>query len=188
MLFTFDVVDVEADDVGPWWVWLVMGILWVLVSFVILTLDFDTVWAVAILAGLTFLFGGISEIAVGRQAPGWRWLYYLMGAISIGAGIAAFVWPGATYVVLAAIFGWYLLFLGIFDIVNAFMLRGAELWWVELLVGIALVLFGFWAVSYPGRSLVLLAVWVGAAALGRGIVDIFMAFRVKGARDRLAVA
>jgi uncharacterized membrane protein HdeD (DUF308 family) len=111
-----------------------------------------------------------------------------MGAISIGAGIAAFVWPGATYVVLAAIFGWYLLFLGIFDIVNAFMLRGAELWWVELLVGIALVLFGFWAVSYPGRSLVLLAVWVGAAALGRGIVDIFMAFRVKGARDRLAVA
>ena len=187
-MMSFDVIEVESDDVGPWWLFLLLGIVWLLVAFVILSLDFDTVWAVAVLAGITFIFGGISEIGMGTRAPGWRWLFYLMGVIGIVAGIVAFVWPQATYIVLAAILGWYLLFRGIFDIVTSLMTRHQEMWWLELLVGIAEVLIGFWAVSYPGNSLILLALWVGASALARGIVSIFLAFRIKGARDRLQVA
>lgn len=49
-----------------------------------------------------------------------------------------------------------------------------------LVVGIAEVLIGFWAAEYPGRSIALLIVWVGASALARGIGEIFLAFRLHG--------
>jgi uncharacterized membrane protein HdeD (DUF308 family) len=185
-MMTTAAVEVDADEVGPWWMFLATGILWLILSFIILSLDFDTVWAIAILAGMVFIFGGITEIAMGTQAPGWRWLYYLMGVIGILAGIVAFVWPGQTFIVLAAILGWYLLFRGLFDIVNSFVNHGADFWWLELIVGIAEVLVGFWAVGYPGNSAVLLALWVGVGALARGITSTFLAFRVKAVQDRRA--
>ena len=187
-MLSFATVELDADDLGPWWLFLVTGILWLIFSFVILSFNWATVWSVAVLAGLVFFMGGITEIAVGTRAPGWRWLYYLMGLVGIVAGIIALVWPGETYLVLGAILGWYLLFRGVFDIVNSLSGRTVETWWLELIVGLAQILIGFWAIGYPGRSAVLLAIWVGAAALARGITSIFLAFRVKGARDRLAAA
>ena len=187
-VMSFQVVEVDAEDVGPWWMFLIMGILWLIFAFVILSFNWVTVWSVAILAGLVFISGGISEIIMGRRAPGWRWLFYLMGVLGIIAGIIAFVWPGETYLVLGAILGWYLLFRGTFDVVNSLTGRAIETWWLELIVGIAEILVGFWAIGYPGRSAVLLALWVAVTALGRGIVSIFLAFRVKGGQDRLAAA
>jgi uncharacterized membrane protein HdeD (DUF308 family) len=183
-MMSFKVVDVDAEDLAPWWLFLVTGIAWLIFAFVILSFSWVTVWSVAVLAGIVFIAGGITELMIGRRAPGWRWLYYLMGIIGIIAGVIAFVWPGQTYLVLAAILGWYLLFRGIFDIVNSLMHTHMDMWWLELLVGIAELLIGFWAVGYTGRSAALLALWVAASALARGIIDIFLAFRVKGAKDR----
>jgi hypothetical protein len=184
-MLSFRVVEMDADDLAPWWLFLLTGIAWLIFAFVILSFSWTTVWSVAILAGIVFIAGGITEIMVGRRAPGWRWLYYLMGALGIIAGLIAFMWPGETFLVLGAILGWYLLFRGVFDIVNSLIVRGAEHWWLELLVGIAEVLIGFWAIGYVGRSAVLLALWVAASALARGIVSIFIAFRVKGVQDHL---
>ena len=48
-----------------------------------------------------------------------------------------------------------------------------------MIVGIVEVLVGFWAIGYSGRSIALLVVWVGAAALARGITDLFLAFQLK---------
>ena len=184
-MISFQAVEVDADDLAPWWFFLVTGIAWLILAFVILSFSWTTVWSVAILAGIVFIAGGITEIMVGRRAPGWRWLFYLMGVLGIIAGIFAFVWPGQTYLVLGAILGWYLLFRGTFDIVNSLAGRGSDMWWLELLVGIAEVLIGFWAIGYAGRSAVLLALWVAASALARGIVSIFFAFRLKGVQDQL---
>jgi uncharacterized membrane protein HdeD (DUF308 family) len=72
--------------------------------------------------------------------------------------------------------------------VNSLAAGRTEGWWLELLVGIAEILIGFWAIGYPGRSATLLLLWVGAAALARGIISIFLAFRVRGAMERLTVA
>jgi uncharacterized membrane protein HdeD (DUF308 family) len=187
-MFSFQTTELDADDLGPWWLFLVTGIAWLIVSFVILSFTWETVWSIAILAGIVFIAGGITEIMIGRKAPGWRWLYYLMGILGIIAGVIAFAWPGQTYLVLGALFGWYLLFRGVFDIVNSLAFRRTDMWWLELIVGIAEVLIGFWAAGYPGRSAVLLAFWVGFSALARGIMSIFLAFKVKTAQDRLTPA
>jgi uncharacterized membrane protein HdeD (DUF308 family) len=187
-MFSLDMVALDADDLAPWWLFLVSGILWLIFSFVILSFNWVSVWSIAILAAVVFFTGGITEIAVGRRAPGWRWLYYVMGVIGIIAGLVALIWPGETFTVLAAILGWYLLFRGMFDVVNSLAAGRTEGWWLELLVGIAEILIGFWAIGYPGRSATLLLLWVGAAALARGIISIFLAFRVRGAMERLTVA
>ena len=175
---------VETERVGrlayPWWLLLVLGVVWLIFGFMILTFDFGTVLAIAYFAGVVFIASGISELFITFMVPGWRWLHLLFAVLAIGAGIMAFVWPGKTFLVLAAILAWYLLFDGTFKIIASFLDRhDYDLWWLTLIVGIAEVGIAFWAISYPGRSLVLLVLWVGAAAIMRGVGDIFLAFRVK---------
>lgn len=178
---TTESVD-EADVVvGPWWLHLVIGIAWIFFAFLLLSFDMATVWGVAVFAGIALLSGGVFELMVASTVRSWRWVHILLGVAAIAAGIMALVWPGTTFLVLAAIIGWYLMFNGVLDIVVAFMARDeVDLWWLTLLVGIAQVLIGFWAVGYAERSIVLLVVWVAAAALGRGLSSIFLAFGLHG--------
>jgi uncharacterized membrane protein HdeD (DUF308 family) len=164
----------------PWWLLLILGIAWVIIGFLVLSFNFTTIAAIAYFAGFTFIAIGISEIVLAFIVPGWRWLRIIYGLLAIGAGVIALAWPGKTFLVLAGILAWYLLFAGIFRIIAAFFDRGEfDLWWLWLIVGLLEVGVAFWAIGYPGRSLTLLIVWVGAAALSAGISNIFLAFRLK---------
>jgi uncharacterized membrane protein HdeD (DUF308 family) len=42
-------------------------------------------------------------------------------------------------------------------------------WWLQLFLGIAQILIGFWAAGDFGHKTILLVVWVGPLALTRGI-------------------
>lgn len=186
-------LDGVADELyeasSRWWMFLISGIAWILFAFVILTWELTTVWAIAVFAGITFIAGGVVELATAGVVPSWRWVHVLIGVISIIAGIVAFVWPGQTFLVLAAILAWYLLFAGTIDVVVSFMARHvSELWWLGLIVGIAQVLIGFWAIGYADRSVVLLVVWVAATALARGLSGLFLAFSLHGAAKRIPAA
>jgi uncharacterized membrane protein HdeD (DUF308 family) len=175
------------------WGWfLAAGIAWIVFAFFLLSFNYRTVWAIAVFFGIGFIVGGIMEFAVAAVAPGWKWLYVLIGIVSIVAGVIALMWPGETFLVLSAIAGWLLLFYGIIDIVFAFSTRHLEgLWWMQLISGIIMVLLGFWAISPDNetvatyRGAVLLVVWIGVAALFRGISDIIVGFRLRSAHKEL---
>ena len=175
------------------WGWfLAAGIAWIVFAFFVLSFNYRTVWAVAVFFGIGFIIGGVMELAVASVAPGWKWLYILIGVVSIIAGVIALIWPGQTFLVLAAIVGWLLLFYGIIDIIFAFSTRHLEgLWWMQLISGIIMVLLGFWAISPDEstvstyRGAVLLVVWIGVAALFRGISDIIVGFRLRSAHRDL---
>jgi uncharacterized membrane protein HdeD (DUF308 family) len=177
----------DMQTVTRGWGWfLAAGIAWIVFAFFILSFNYRTVWAIAVFFGIAFIIGGLMEFAVAAVAPGWKWLYALIGAVSIIAGLIALMWPGETFLVLSAIVGWLLLFYGIIDIVFAFSTRHLEgLWWMQLVSGIIFVLLGFWAISPDSvtvstyRGSVLLAVWIGVAALFRGISDIIVGFRLR---------
>jgi uncharacterized membrane protein HdeD (DUF308 family) len=92
---------------------------------------------------------------------------------------------------VAAILSFFLLFKGGFDVFTALMLRKeVDIWWVPFLVGVAEILVAFWAAGNFGREAVLLVVWVGVAALARGVTEIVFAFRLRefGRRDALGPA
>jgi uncharacterized membrane protein HdeD (DUF308 family) len=177
---------------GNWGWFLAAGIAWIVFAFILLSFNYRTVWAIALFFGIAFIMGGIMEFAVASVAPSWKWLYVLIGIGSIVAGVIALVWPGQTFLVLSAIAGWLLLFYGIIDIVFAFSTRRLEgLWWMQLISGIIMVLLGFWAISPDDatvstyRGAVLLVVWIGVAALFRGISDIIVGFRLRSAHRHL---
>jgi uncharacterized membrane protein HdeD (DUF308 family) len=183
------------DTIGPaerqeildaskgWWLYLLTGVLWIIFAFVVLSFDdFDTVWAVAVFFGVAFIVGGVLELMLAARVPSWRWLHILFGLIAIVAGVLALIWPGQTFLVMAAIVAWYVLFAGIIDIVMSLAARDEnDLWWLQLILGIAEVFIGFWAIGYAGRSITLLVVWVGATALFRGISSIFLGFGLHSA-------
>jgi uncharacterized membrane protein HdeD (DUF308 family) len=170
-----------------WWLYLLTGVLWLWVTLIILSLDLDSVYAVAILFGFVAIGAGINEFfAVGASTTGWQIAHAILGVLFVAAGIVAFFRPQGTFVALAAIVAWVLLFKGIFDIVLALVTNPAHLWWVGLIVGIIEILVAFWAAGYFRGSAIVLVAWVAALTLMRGITEITMAFRLRQFKKAVA--
>jgi uncharacterized membrane protein HdeD (DUF308 family) len=183
------VEEVELAETASrfWWLYLITGVLWLWVTLIILSLDIDTVYAVAILFGFVAIGAGISEfLMIGASTTGWKIAHGVLGVIFVAAGIVAFFRPQGTFVALAAIVAWVLLFKGIFDIVLALISHPAHLWWVGLVVGIIELLLAFWAAGYFRGSAIILVAWVAAMTLLRGITEIVMAFRLRKLKKALA--
>jgi uncharacterized membrane protein HdeD (DUF308 family) len=170
-----------------WWVPLLLGILWLIYAFIVLSFTYKTVWAVVVFAAVAFIFTGIGEFVLATILESWHWLHALAGVLCIAAGILALVWPGQTFLVMAAIIGWFLLFRGTFNIVESLFIKDyVEQWWLMLITGILQVGIALWAVGYAGRSIAVLVVWVGAWALTEGIMNIWAAFRIRSVNRQAA--
>ena len=184
---TMEETELAESASRLWWLYLITGVLWLWVTLIILSLDLDTVYAIAILFGFVAIGAGISEfLAIGASTTGWQIAHGILGVIFVAAGIVAFFRPQGTFVALAAIVAWVLLFKGIFDIVLALMSHPAHLWWVGLVVGIIEILIAFWAAGYFRGSAIVLVAWVAALTLMRGITEIVMAFRLRRLRKTIA--
>jgi uncharacterized membrane protein HdeD (DUF308 family) len=165
----------------PWWLMLITGIAWILVSAILLRFDYTSVSSISILFGIVALFAGAAEVGVLFLAAGWwKLLHAVLAVVYIVAGIVAFIHPGDTFLALAAVFSFFLVFAGTFDIVIAISTRHEiEVWWLQLIGGIVELALGFWAAGYYGRSATLLVAWVAAFAIIRGVRDVVLAFRVR---------
>jgi uncharacterized membrane protein HdeD (DUF308 family) len=163
-----------------WWIPLISGSLWVIFALILFRFDYTTVSAVSILVGCVCLAGALFAAIGAFAAHGW-WRVANIGLAVVFAiiGVLAFVHPGDTFEALASIFAFYLFLRGIFDIVVAILVRGAELWWIGLISGTVQILLAFWAAGDFGHKAFLLVVWVGASALAHGIVQIVTAFRLR---------
>jgi uncharacterized membrane protein HdeD (DUF308 family) len=164
----------------PWWLLLITGIAWTIVGVSLLRFDYTTVTAISVLFGIVAISAGILEIGLTLMAEGWwKLLYAILAVAFIASGVIAFIHPGDTFVALAAVISFFLIFAGTFDIISAISARKAiEVWWLQLIGGIIEIALGFWAAGYYGRSAVLLVAWVAAFAVVRGVRDIVIAFRI----------
>jgi uncharacterized membrane protein HdeD (DUF308 family) len=176
-----DIEDLDPGGARYWWLFLVTGSLWILFSLLIFRFNIDTVTGIGIAIGAVCIAAGVNELlTVGASSGGWKVVRGVLGVLFVLIGIVALVYPNRTFVEVAAIFSFFLVLKGGFDIVSALVVRReVDLWWVPLLVGVAEVLLGFWAAGNFGREAVLLVVWVGAAALARGVMEIVLAIRLR---------
>src|SRR5262249_55623925 len=170
-----------ARALPPWWLLLITGIGWMLLGLILLRFDYTSVHAISILFGIVAIVAGVLEIGVLILARGWwKVLHAVLVVVFIAAGIVAFIHPGNTFLALAAVFSFFLVFAGTFDIIVSISARHEiEVWWLQLVGGIIEVALGFWAAGYYGRSSTLLIAWVAAFAIIRGVRDIVLAFRVR---------
>jgi uncharacterized membrane protein HdeD (DUF308 family) len=178
-----------------WWVFLVSGILWLLIAWLVLRLNASSITTVGVLLGVVFLLAAINEVGVAALSPGgWKvWHYILAGIFFLGA-LYGFIRPINTFFALASMLGLILVLYGAFEIVQAIASRSVNpYWWLGLITGIMLVLLAFWVsgsdrVYTLGRRTYLILFWVGFMALFRGFSQIFLAFTVRRAGDEAATA
>jgi uncharacterized membrane protein HdeD (DUF308 family) len=165
----------------PWWLLLVTGIAWAIVGLILLRFNYTSVHAISLLFGIVAIAAGVIEVAMIFIAAGWwKLLNGVLAFAFIAAGVVALIHPGNTFAALAAVFSFFLVIAGTFDIIQSIAARHEiEVWWLQLVGGIIEVVLGFWAAGYYGRSAVLLIAWVAAFALIRGVRDIVLAFRVR---------
>ena len=175
-----------------WWVFLVAGIAWLLVAWVVLRLNIQSITTVGVLLGVVFLFAGINEIGVGAiTSGGWKAWHYIMAAIFFLGALWGFAEPVDSFFALASVLGLILIFYGTFEIVRSFALRGMPFWWVGLVSGILLILLAFWVsgsnrVYNLSRSSYLILFWVGFMAIFKGITQIMLAFGIRHAGREVA--
>lgn len=109
----------------------------------------------------------------------WRSLA-VRGAVSVLFGILAALWPGLTLMWLIVMFAAYAIIGGLISVTTAVQNRkGAEGWWLVLLLGLVGIGAGVIAIMIPDLTALVLVLVIGATALATGILDIAMAIRLR---------
>jgi uncharacterized membrane protein HdeD (DUF308 family) len=171
-----------AREVGAlWWVFLLIGLAWIVVSIVVLQLNLTSVKTVGVLLGAIFFASAAEEFFVAVADDSWRWLRVLLGLLFVAGAIWTFVNPVLTFVSLAAALGFLLVFKGTLDLVGSIASQDINpVWWLGLIAGLLELGLGFWAAQqyFPARA-VLMLLWVGFYSMFRGISAIVFAFEVQ---------
>ena len=173
-----------AQLAGPWWIFLLTGIAWLILGWIALRFNPASIPTVGVLLGVYFLMAAINEFFIASVMSNWRWLHILMGIIfAFGAGWS-FAQPYNAFWALASILGLLLIIQGTFYIIASVSTRDVNsTWWLGLIVGILEVLLGFWASQqYRPVQGALLLIWVGFFALFRGFSEIVIAFELRRAQ------
>ena len=164
---------------GVWWWYLILGVAWVWYGMFVLSYRVGSLTAVAGLVGVAFLFGGFAQLVAAGRVETWRWLYIVSGILGVAAGIMTFVWPDITLYVVSILVAWYLIVFGIVHVVNALAGPKVSWWWTGLLLGIAELVLGVWAIRSWERSLLTFMTLVGVWAIVIGVNEIFAAFSLR---------
>jgi uncharacterized membrane protein HdeD (DUF308 family) len=190
MDMTIEEHEVLESASGAWWLFLVTGIGWLVFALLLFQWDYTTVYAISYLFGIVALFAGANEfLGMGVWTTGWKIVHAILGVLFVLAGLWALVHPHNAFATLAALIALFLLVKGIFDVTVAFFTKGYfDLWWLQLVLGILEIVLAFWVSGSFRQSAILLVVYVGIVALTRGITELFVAFKLRSLKGRLAAA
>ena len=170
-----------------WWVWLVIGIIWVILSLVIIQFTDNSVDVVGIIIGAMFIGAGIQYFILSSLVHKWRWVWMLLGTLLIIGGVVAIFNPAETFAAVADVLGFIFLLVAITWIFQAFAEKDHnDLWWLGLVAGILMLIIAFWtAGQLAGIKEAMLIIFAAVWALMAGITDVVRAFQLKAIGDRL---
>ena len=179
--------ETVRDATGYWWVGLVAGIAWLVISLVILQFDSASVTTVGLLVGFMFLLAGMQNVVVTTLPVKHRWVAALFSVLFLVSAVICFVEPVSTFAGLADMLGFLFLLVGMWWMVQAFLERAVNpLWWMTLISGILMTGISFWTAGqlFATKAYTLL-VFAGIWALMQGIVDISRAFEARRVNKEL---
>ena len=173
---------------GDWWLSLVAGIAWIVVSLVILQFDSASVTTVGVLVGLMFALSAVQNFALAAAVDGaLRWVSAIFSGLFVVASGICFIDPEGTFAALADILGFLFLLVGVWWMTRAFLERAVNpLWWLGLISGILMSILAFWT---SGQFLMhrayILLVFAGIWALMQGVNDIVRAFAIRRLHEEI---
>src|SRR5713226_3167172 len=145
------------------------------------------VWPGMTLAVLVLLFGAyalvdgvLTLLAAVRGGVQHRIVMLVEGVVSVLTGLAAFVWPGLTALVLLYIIAFWAIVTGVLEIVAAIRVRRAISNEFGLVIGGVLsVVFGVVLLIAPGAGALAVIFLIGAYAVVFGIALLGLAWRLR---------
>ena len=171
-----------------WWVELLVGVFWIVISVVVLKFNHASVTTVGILTGIMFLLFAAEEFLLAAIDRGARWLWAIFGVLLTAAGIVALVHPTSTFKGFADILGFVFLLIGTLWMVQAFAERSFnDLWWLTLISGILMIVLAFWVSGqfFLVRAYTLL-IFAGIWAMTTGIIAVIRAFQIREVGQKLS--
>ena len=167
-----------------WWILLLRGIIAVLFGLAIFAMPRLTLVLFILLFGAFALADGILLVVnslMNKQTSGNWWLRLLQGIVAIIAGIAVFVWPGISALILLYVIAFNAIFGGTFQAISAFLFRRAIHGEVLLIAGgIISIIFGALLILYPLSGALALVKVIGIFETFYGILLMVMAFDLLG--------
>jgi uncharacterized membrane protein HdeD (DUF308 family) len=187
---TVEGVDVREAGFDPsefWWMYLIVGALWIIASLVILQFDEASVATISLIVGIMFIAAATQQIIIGLISDSLRWLWIGFGVLFLIAGILCLAQPEKTFHGMADMLGFLLMSVGVWWTVRAFVVRAADpLWWLGLIGGVLLMVMAFWtAGQFFIEKAYTLVVFAGIWALMHGLTDIVRAFQVRAVHKSL---
>jgi uncharacterized membrane protein HdeD (DUF308 family) len=175
-------VRTEVPQIGRnWWLFLVVGLVSILAGILALAWPDITLLALGLFVGIGLLFIGGLEVAEAiGGSPDSRTLTAIVGVLSIIAGIVCLRRPGESLLAIVVVLGIYLIVEGVIRFIRAF--QELEDRAAMMLLGIVDAILGILILSLPELSLVTLAVLFALSLLIRGAFNVWVAFKLRGAR------
>lgn len=151
------------------------------------------IWPSATVSALVLLFGayalvdGVLSAYTGFTDPTYRWWVGLLeGIVGVLAALVAFFYPGLTAIALVYLVAVWAILTGGLEIWAAVKLREEiKGEWLLALSGVASIAFGLLLAFFPGVGLLTLIWLIAGYAIVFGVMTIFLAFRLRKAKDEL---
>lgn len=180
---TFIIKSIK-EVVKNWYIPLVVGILFVLISILTFSSPLGSLLALSIFFALSFLFGGISEIIFSitnrNQMQNWGWSL-TFGIITFIIGLALTIQPALSIEVMGFYIGFGVLFRSIASISFALDVKqyGSKQWIGLLVLGILGAIAAFiliWNPVFAGLSAVVL---IAFSFLFVGLFSVLFSFELR---------
>ena len=175
-----------------WWAVALRGVFAILFGLAALLLTPITIGALVFVFGAYMLADGIFAIVSGVRAAERkeRWgAFVLDGVLDILAGLAAFLFPGLTLIVLIFVMGAWAILTGAVEAWAGLRATHGRGWLIA--AGVISVLWGILLFVAPIAGAVVLTWFIGGYALAFGVALLIFAFRLRRRRStggRMAVA
>ena len=166
-----------------WWLVLLRGIAAIVFGVLAFVWPGLTLLTLVLLYGAYALVDGAFALIAaftGGAKPVPTWWLIVVGLAGIAAGLATFLLPGITALVLLVFIGAWAIVHGIFEIIGAIKLRKEidNEWWL-ILAGVMSVIFGIIVVVAPGAGALGLVWAIGAYSVVFGILLVGLSLRLK---------
>lgn len=180
----FHFLNSFKKSVKHWYIPLLVGILFIVVSIVAFTSPITSLLALSIFFALSFLFSGISEIVFSisnrNRLNNWGWSL-AFGIITFIIGLSLVSHPELSLAVLAFYVGFLLLFRSISSISFALDIKkyGGKNWGFLLIFGILGAIASFFLIWNPAFAGLSIVVFVALSFLFTGIFSILLSFQLR---------
>jgi uncharacterized membrane protein HdeD (DUF308 family) len=175
---------ITADTLTDnWWAVVLRGL--AALVFGVLTLVFPGIS----LAALVLLFGAyaiadgvLAIVAASRhRRAGEKWRAVALGGVAgIVAGIATFLMPAITALVLVYVIAARAIVVGTMEVAAAIRLRKViKGEWLMALGGVASIVFGMMVALFPGIGALTMVLWIGAFSIVIGAVLVALGIRLR---------